>query len=83
MARIKPTHLIAGVLGIAIVAGTFLIVLPEVASYASVIDQFQHVPAGDDAAGGHWHTAGLFDNRAQLIERFKYSVHGATLQACW
>ena len=48
-----------------------------------VIDQFQHVPAGDDAAGGHWHTAGLFDNRAQLIERFKYSVHGATLQACW
>ncbi len=43
MARIKPTHLIVGVLGIAIVAGTFLIVLPEVASYGSVIDQFQQL----------------------------------------
>ena len=48
-----------------------------------VIDQFQHIPARDDTAGSHRHAAGLFDNRAQLIERFKYSVHGATLQPCW
>ena len=45
-----------------------------------VVDQFQHITARDDAAGGHRHTAGLFDYRAQLVERFKYSVHGATLQ---
>lgn len=43
MARIKPTHLIVGALGIAIVAGTFLVVLPEVASYASVLDQFRQL----------------------------------------
>ncbi len=43
MARIKPTHVIIGVLGIAIVAGTFLVVLPEVASYRSVIDQFRQL----------------------------------------
>ena len=45
-----------------------------------VIDQFQHITARDDTAGSHRHTAGLFDYCAQLIERFKYSVHGATLQ---
>ena len=43
MARIKPTHVIIGVLGIAIVAGTFLVVLPEVASYRSVIAQFRQL----------------------------------------
>ena len=45
-----------------------------------VIDKFQHIAARDDTAGSHRHTAGLFDYCAQFVERFKYSVHGATLQ---
>ena len=41
MVRPKPSHIAVGALGVLIIAGTFLIVLPEVASYSSVIDQFQ------------------------------------------
>ena len=47
MARVKPTHLAIGVLGALIIAGTFLIVLPEIASYGSVVDQFQRFTAMD------------------------------------
>jgi len=47
MARVKPTHLVIGTLGVLIIAGTFLIVLPEVASYGSVIDQFQRFTTRD------------------------------------
>jgi hypothetical protein len=46
-----------------------------------VVDQLEDVATGHHAAGRHRHAAGFFDNRAQLIERFKYSVHGNTLQA--
>jgi uncharacterized membrane protein YbhN (UPF0104 family) len=49
MARVKPTHLAIGALGVLIIAGTFLIVLPEVASYGSVIDQFRRFTATDIA----------------------------------
>ncbi len=41
-----------------------------------VVDQLEHVAARDHATCRHRHAAGLFDDRAQLIERFKYSVHG-------
>jgi len=41
MVRPKPSHIAIGALGVLIIAGTFLIVLPEVASYRSVIDQFR------------------------------------------
>lgn len=47
MARIKPSHIAVGALGILIVAGTFLIVLPEIASYGSVIDQFRTFTTAD------------------------------------
>ena len=46
-----------------------------------VVDQFEHVAAGHHTTCRHRHAAGFFDNRAQLVERFKYSVHGNTLQA--
>lgn len=46
-----------------------------------VVDEFEHIPARDDAAGGHRHTARFFDDRAELVERFKNSVHGNILQA--
>ena len=46
-----------------------------------VVDQLEDVSAGHHAACRHRHAAGFFDNRAQLVERFKYSVHGNTLQA--
>ncbi len=41
-----------------------------------VVDQLEDIAAGHYAAGGHRHAAGLFYDPAQLIERFKYSVHG-------
>jgi hypothetical protein len=41
-----------------------------------VIDQLEDITAGHHAAGRHGHTARFFNNGAQLIERFKYSVHG-------
>ena len=46
-----------------------------------VVDQLEHIAAGHHAARRHRHAAGFFDDRAQLVERFKYSVHGNTLQA--
>ena len=46
-----------------------------------VVDQLEDVAAGHHAACRHRHAAGFFDDRAQLVERFKYSVHGNTLQA--
>ena len=46
-----------------------------------VVDQFQHVTAGHDATGCHRHATGFFDNGAQLVQRFKDSVHGHTLLA--
>ena len=46
-----------------------------------VVDQLEDIAAGHHAAGRHRHAAGFFHNRAQLVERFKYSVHGNTLQA--
>ncbi len=49
MARVTPTHLAVGALGILIVAATFLVVLPEIASYSSVVDQFQRFSAVDIA----------------------------------
>jgi len=49
MARVKPTHLAIGALGVLIIAGTFLIVLPEVASYGSVVDQFRQFTTADIA----------------------------------
>jgi len=49
MARIKPTHIVIGTLGVLIIAGTFLVVLPEVASYGSVVEQFRRFTAVDVA----------------------------------
>lgn len=49
MARVKPTHLAVGVLGVLIIVGTFLIVLPEVASYGSVVEQFRRFTPVDVA----------------------------------
>ncbi len=46
-----------------------------------VVDQLEDIAAGHHAARRHRHAAGFFDNRAQLVERFKNSVHGNTLQA--
>ena len=46
-----------------------------------VVDQLEDITAGHHAARRHRHAARFFHNRAQLIERFKYSVHGNTLQA--
>ena len=46
-----------------------------------VVDQFEDIAARHHAAGRHRHAAGFFHNRAQLVERFKNSVHGNTLQA--
>jgi hypothetical protein len=45
-----------------------------------VVDQLQDVAARHHTAGGHRHTAGLFNDRAQFVERFKNSVHGDILQ---
>ncbi len=47
MVRPKPIHLAIGVLGVLIIAGTFLIVLPEVASYGSVVEQFRQFTTRD------------------------------------
>ena len=49
MARIKPTHIVIGTLGVLIIAGTFLVVLPEVASYGSVVEQFRQFTTRDIA----------------------------------
>lgn len=46
MARVKPAHLALGALGLLVVAGTFLIVLPEVASYGSVVDRLGALSPG-------------------------------------
>jgi hypothetical protein len=46
-----------------------------------VVDQLQDVTAGHHTTRRHRHAARFFHNRAQLIERLKYSVHGNTLQA--
>ncbi len=46
-----------------------------------VVDQFQHVATGHDAARGHRHATSFLDNSAQLVERLKNSVHGNTLPA--
>ena len=46
-----------------------------------VVEQLEHVAAGHHAARRHRHAAGFFDDRAELVERLKYSVHGNTLQA--
>ena len=46
-----------------------------------VVDQLQDVTAGHHATRRHRHAARFFHNRAQLVERFKNSVHGNTLQA--
>ena len=43
-----------------------------------VVDQFEDIPARHDTTRGHRHTAGLFNDRAHLIEGFKNSVHGDT-----
>jgi hypothetical protein len=55
----------------------------ELAGYRilDVVDQLKDIAAGHHAAGRHRHATGFFDYRAQLIERFKNSVHGNTLQA--
>ena len=41
-----------------------------------VVDQLEHVATRDHTTCRHGDAAGLFHDRAQLIERFKYSVHG-------
>ena len=46
-----------------------------------VVDQLKDIAAGHDASGGHRNAARFFNNGAQLVERFKYSVHGYTLHA--
>ena len=55
----------------------------ELAGYCvlDVVDQLEDIAAGHHAACRHRHAAGFFDDRAQLVERFKNSVHGNTLQA--
>jgi hypothetical protein len=55
----------------------------ELAGYRvlDVVDQLEDVAARHHTARGHRHAAGFFHNGAQLIERFKNSVHGNTLQA--
>ena len=47
-----------------------------------VVDQLEHVAAGHHATSSHRDAAGFFDDRAQLIERFKYSVHGTPSRRC-
>jgi len=46
-----------------------------------VVEKLEDVAAGHDAACGHRDSTGLLDDRAELIERLKYSVHGNILQA--
>ena len=41
MARVRGSHLLLGALGVGVIAATFLVVLPEVASYGSVVDQLR------------------------------------------
>jgi hypothetical protein len=68
-------HRVAGVedvLGVVELAGDGVL---------DVVDELEHVASRDDAAGRHRHAAGFLDDRAQLVERFKNSVHGDTLQA--
>ena len=45
-----------------------------------VVDQLQHVAPGNHATRRHRHPAGLLDDGAQFVERFKNSVHGPILQ---
>ena len=42
-----------------------------------VVDEFEDIAPRHNAARRHRHTARLFDDGAQFVERFKYSVHGA------
>ena len=46
-----------------------------------VVEQLENVAAGHHAAGRHRHATGFFDDRAELVERLEYSVHGNILQA--
>jgi hypothetical protein len=46
-----------------------------------VVDQFEHVAPGDNAARGHGDATSFLDNGTQFIERLKNSVHGNTLPA--
>ena len=69
-----PQQVVAGVehvLGVIEFAGDRIL---------DVVDQFEDVAAGNHAPRRHGHPAGLLDDGAQLVERFKNSVHGAILQ---
>lgn len=46
-----------------------------------VVEKFQDIAPRHHAARGHGHSACLFHDRAELVQRLKYSVHGNILQA--
>ncbi|GAA1462815.1 hypothetical protein GCM10009619_38700 [Williamsia maris] len=40
-----------------------------------VVEEFQHITAWDDAAGGHGDATRLLDDRTQFVQSFEYSIH--------
>lgn len=42
---------------------------------AHIVEQFENIAAWDHTAGGHGHTACLFDNRDKFVERLENPVH--------
>jgi uncharacterized membrane protein YbhN (UPF0104 family) len=49
VARVKRSHVLLGVLGAGVIAATFLVVLPEIASYGSVADRLRTLTATEIA----------------------------------
>ena len=49
MARVQRSHLLIGALGLVVIAGTFLFVLPEIASYRSIIGRLDELTAPETA----------------------------------
>ena len=45
----KRSHLLLGALGVVVIAATFLVVLPEIASYGSVVDRLRTLTGGEIA----------------------------------
>ena len=47
MRRVRPAHLALGALGVLVIGATFLVVLPEIASYGSVVDRVRALSPAD------------------------------------